>query len=142
MEASLCNLVEDGDIVLLGVTGIWGDRATDMARRYGADVRILQARAGEIITLDELEGYMEMHKPSVFFLTHGDSSTGVLQPLEGIGELCRKHKCLFIVDTVASLGGAPFFADEWKVDVVYTGSQKVLGAPPGITPISFSKRAM
>ncbi|TMW44731.1 hypothetical protein DOY81_010189 [Sarcophaga bullata] len=135
MEAALCNLIEDGDVVLLATTGIWGHRAAEMTKRYGGDVRFVEARLGQFA----LEG----HKPQIFFITQGDSSTGILQSnLREIGELCRKHNCLFVVDCVASLGGTEFYMDEWLVDVAYTGSQKVLGAPPGITPISFSKRAI
>ncbi|XP_075154374.1 alanine-glyoxylate aminotransferase isoform X2 [Haematobia irritans] len=143
MEAALCNLIEDGDVVLLGTTGIWGHRAAEMAKRYGGDVRFVEARFGRSLNLDEIEFAFEGHKPSIFFLAQGDSSTGILQNhLKEIGDICRKNNCLFIVDTVASLGGTDFYMDRWQVDVTYTGSQKVLGAPPGITPISFSKRAI
>lgn len=142
MEASLTNVIEDGDVILIGSTGLWGQRAADMARRAGGDVRLLEVSPGDVMTTDEVRRYMAVHKPSVFFVCHGDSSTGVLQPLEEFGEICRSHNCLFVVDTVASLGGTEFLMDQWLVDVVYTGSQKVLGAPPGITPISFSRRAI
>lgn len=142
MEASLTNVIEDGDVVLIGSTGIWGHRAADMARRAGGDVRLLEVSPGQVLTSADLTGYMRVHKPVVFFMCHGDSSTGVLQPIEEFGEICRSHNCLFVVDTVASLGGAPFLMDQWGVDIVYTGSQKVLGAPPGITPISFSRKAI
>uniref|UniRef100_A0A8C3K7X3 alanine--glyoxylate transaminase n=1 Tax=Calidris pygmaea TaxID=425635 RepID=A0A8C3K7X3_9CHAR len=81
------------------------------------------------------------HKPSVLFIAHGESSTGVLQPLEGLGKLCHRHGCLLLVDAVASLGGAPIFMDQQEIDVLYSGSQKVLNAPPGSAPISFSERA-
>lgn len=91
MEASLCNLIETGDVVLCGVTGLWGKRAADMAERYGADVRFVDTSfSGDIITLDRLADSFAVHKPKIFFITQGDSSTGVLQPIEGIGELCRK----------------------------------------------------
>lgn len=142
MEATLCNLLEDGDVVLMGVTGIWGQRAGDMATRYGFDVRYLPCFFGKSLSLEEIRDSMEAHKPKVLFMVQGDSSTGVLQSLEGISEICRKYDCLLVVDTVASLGGTEFFMDKWEVDCVYTGTQKVLGAPPGITPISFSKRAV
>lgn len=142
MEASLTNVVEEGDVVLVGSTGIWGQRAADMARRAGGDVRVLEVSPGKTISSEELRSYMQVHRPSVFFVCHGDSSTGVLQPLREFGEICRSHDCLFVVDTVASLGGAEFLMDQWNVDIVYTGSQKVLGAPPGVTPISFSRRAI
>lgn len=142
MEAALCNLIEQGDVVLMAVTGLWGKRAGEMASRYGADVRYIEAGHGAVVTLDRLTNYMQTHKPKVLFVTQGDSSTGVLQSLESVGDLCRRFDCLLVVDTVASLGGTKFFQDEWKVDVVYTGSQKVLGAPPGLAPISFGPRAI
>ncbi|XP_058057202.1 alanine--glyoxylate aminotransferase [Anopheles bellator] len=142
MEATLCNLLEDGDVVLIGHTGHWGDRAADMASRYGADVQMVRAAQGKALTLDEIRKAIRTHRPAVLFLTQGDSSTGVLQGLEGVGPLCRENNCLLIVDTVASLGGTTFEMDRWEIDAVYTGSQKVLGAPPGITPISFNHRAV
>ncbi|ETN58525.1 serine-pyruvate aminotransferase, mitochondrial [Anopheles darlingi] len=142
MEATLCNLLEDGDVILIGHTGHWGDRAADMASRYGADVHTVKAAPGKSLTLEELRQAMRTTQPSVLFLTQGDSSTGVLQALEGVGPLCREFNCLLIVDTVASLGGTRFEMDRWEIDAVYTGSQKVLGAPPGITPISFNHRAV
>ncbi|XP_058455490.1 alanine--glyoxylate aminotransferase [Malaya genurostris] len=142
MEATLCNLLEDGDVVLIGHTGHWGDRAADMASRYGADVRFVKSSMGQSLSLEQIRSAMVSNKPSVLFLTQGDSSTGVLQGLEGVGALCREHDCLLIVDTVASLGGTPLLMDQWQIDAVYTGSQKVLGAPPGITPVSFGHRAV
>lgn len=90
MEASLCNLIEEGDIVLCGITGLWGRRAGDMASRYGADVRYVEAGKDEILTVEQLNAYFEVHKPRIFFITQGDSSTGVLQPIDGLGELCRR----------------------------------------------------
>lgn len=90
MEAALCNLIEEGDVVLCGVTGLWGRRAGDMASRYGADVRYIETGSNDILTMDNLNEYFEVHKPQIFFITQGDSSTGTLQPIEGIGELCRK----------------------------------------------------
>lgn len=92
MEAALCNLIEIGDVVLCAVTGLWGKRAGDIATRYGADVRYIDAgnEPGDIITLNRLLDYFEVHRPKVLFITHGDSSTGVLQPIQGIGEMCRK----------------------------------------------------
>lgn len=91
MEAALCNLVEDGDIVLVGVAGIWGLRAYDIAQRYGADARKLQIKKlGYGFTLNDIENGLSIHRPKILFLTQGESSTGVLQPLEGVGDLCRK----------------------------------------------------
>lgn len=95
MEAALCNLLEDNDVILIGTTGIWGQRASDMARRYNADVRMLTVgKFGNALTLEEIEKGLQEHSPKVLFLAHGDSSTGVLQPLEGVGDICRKYDCI------------------------------------------------
>jgi alanine-glyoxylate transaminase/serine-glyoxylate transaminase/serine-pyruvate transaminase len=81
------------------------------------------------------------HSARLLFVCHGESSTGVLQPLDGIGAMCRAHDCLFLVDTVASLAAAPFAMDALQVDIVYSASQKALSAPTGMAPISFNTRA-
>ncbi|XP_047933338.1 alanine--glyoxylate aminotransferase isoform X7 [Anser cygnoides] len=141
MEAALLNLLERGDTVLVAVNGIWGQRAADIAGRLGAEVRELLKPPGEYFSLRDIQEGLARHKPSVLFITHGESSTGVLQPLQGLGELCHRHGCLLLVDAVASLGGAPILMDQQEIDVLYSGSQKVLSAPPGSAPISFSERA-
>lgn len=142
MEAGLCNLIEDGDVVLIAAQGIWGERAAQMAKRHGADVRLIVKSPGDALKLTEVREAFIKHKPSLFFVAHGESSTGMLQDLTGFGELCRAFDCMLMVDAVITLGCVPFLVDEWKIDVAYSGSQKVLNAPPGITPITFSSRAM
>lgn len=142
MEALLCNLLEEGDRVLIAVNGIWAERAVEMATRYGADVRILEGPDDRPFPLADLKKAIEQHQPKCLFVTHGDSSSGLLQPLEGLGRICHENDCLLLVDAVASLCGVPFYMDKWEIDGVYTGSQKVLGAPPGITPISISDKAL
>jgi len=142
MECVMTNLIEKNDVVLIANHGIWGERAMDMARRQGGDVRELAKPAGEVFTLEEVGRALETHKPVLFFVTHAESSTGGLQGLEGIGPLCASHDCLFVVDTVASLCGVPLRADDLGIDGIYTGSQKVLGVPPGLAPISFSDKAV
>ncbi|XP_053314497.1 alanine--glyoxylate aminotransferase isoform X2 [Spea bombifrons] len=141
METALFNVVEKGDVVLIAVKGIWGERAADITERIGADVRLLSKPPGEGFTLKDIEKGLAEHKPSLFFITHGESSSGVVQPLDGIGELCHRYNCLFLVDSVASLGGAPLYMDKQGIDILYSGSQKVLNAPPGTAPISFSEAA-
>ncbi|XP_044272069.1 alanine--glyoxylate aminotransferase-like [Tribolium madens] len=141
MEAVLCNLLEPGDTALIAINGIWGTRAASMAARYGAKVVTLETEIGNNFTLSQIENAVNRHRPHVFFVTQGESSSGVYQNIEGIGDICHRYGCLLAVDTVASLGGVPFLADRWGVDAVYTGTQKVLGAPAGLAPISFSPRA-
>ncbi|XP_029032557.1 alanine--glyoxylate aminotransferase [Osmia bicornis bicornis] len=141
MEASIGNLLEPGETILIVKTGIWGERATDIANRIGANVELIETQHTMAVTLDQLETALAKYKPVVVFMVHAESSTGLKQPLEGVGDLVHKYDALLIVDAVASLGGEPFFMDAWGIDVAYTGSQKVLGAPPGLTPISFSPQA-
>ncbi|XP_056132219.1 alanine--glyoxylate and serine--pyruvate aminotransferase a [Lampris incognitus] len=141
MECAIFNAVEPGESILAAINGIWGERASDMAERIGARVNTIVASPGGYFTNEEIEQALSKHRPVLFFLTHGESSTGVLHPLDGIGDLCHKYKCLFLVDSVASMGGAPLYMDKQGIDILYTGSQKVLNAPPGTAPISFSERA-
>uniref|UniRef100_A0A8C1C291 Alanine--glyoxylate aminotransferase n=1 Tax=Cyprinus carpio carpio TaxID=630221 RepID=A0A8C1C291_CYPCA len=123
MECAIFNSLEHGESVLIAINGIWGERAAEIAERIGTD------------------SALDKYRPVVFFLTHGESSTGVVHPIDGIGDLCHKYNCLFLVDSVAALGGTPICMDEQGIDIMYTGSQKVLNAPPGTAPISFSERA-
>ena len=142
MECVMTNMLEPGRTVMICNSGIWGIRSADMARRQGANVTEITTPAGTNFTLEQIEAGVKQHKPDLVFVTHGESSTGVLQPLEGIGAMCHANNCLLAVDTVASLGGTPLQADRLEIDVIYTGSQKVLGVPPGTAPISFSPRAV
>lgn len=141
MECALFNAVEPGESVLAAVNGIWGERAADMADRIGAKVNTIVAPPGGVFSLEDIEKALSTHRPVLMFLTHGESSTGVLHPLQGVGPLCHKYDCLLLVDSVASMGGAPLYMDQQEIDILYTGSQKVLNVPPGTAPISFSPRA-
>ncbi|XP_043248251.1 alanine--glyoxylate aminotransferase [Colletes gigas] len=141
IEASLGNLLEPGETIIIVKTGIWGERAAETANRLGAHVVLLETKQNEAVTLDELETALMKHRPAAVFMVQGESSTGVKQPLEGMGDLVHKYNALLIVDVVVSLVGEPFYMDSWGIDVAYTGSQKALGAPPGLTPISFGPRA-
>merc|ERR1711872_278390 len=134
MECVMTNMLEPGKTVLIANNGIWGIRSADMARRQGATVKEITTPTGTCFSLDQIAAGIKEHKPDLLFVTHGESSTGVLQPLEGLGSLCHENNCLLAVDTVASLGGTPVYADQLKIDVIYTGSQKVLGVPPGSLP--------
>jgi alanine-glyoxylate transaminase / serine-glyoxylate transaminase / serine-pyruvate transaminase len=142
MEATIANVTEPGDVVLVGVMGYFGNRLVDMAGRYGADVRMITKPWGEVFALDELRAAMETHRPAILALVHAETSTGARQPLEGVGELCREFNCLLLVDTVTSLGGVPLFLDEWGVDLAYSCSQKGLGCSPGASPFTISARGM
>ena len=142
MEATLANVVEPGDKVLVGVNGYFGHRLVDMAGRYGAEVSTINRPWGEVFTLAELRAALETHRPQILALVHAETSTGVCQPMEGIGDLCREYDCLLILDTVTSLGGVPLFLDKWKVDLAYSCSQKGLSCPPGSSPFTMGDRAI
>lgn len=141
MEATFANVIEPGDVVVIGVMGYFGHRMVDMAGRYGAEVRSLHQDWGKVFSLETLRDALETHRPSVLALVHAETSTGARQPLEGVGELCREYDCLLLVDTVTSLGGVPLFLDEWGVDLAYSCSQKGLSCPPGISPFTLGPRA-
>jgi len=128
--------------VLVGVAGYFSERIVEMALRYGADVRRLEAPWGTWFSLDQFKEAIAKHKPSLVAVVHGETSTGVRQGVEGLGSLCHENGALLMVDTVASLGAVPFFVDQWAVDACYTGGQKCLSGPPGISPLTFSPRAM
>ena len=114
----------------------------DMAERYGAEIVKIRKQWGESFSFDEISEAVKVHKPVILGLVHAETSTGARQPLEGVGELCRKNDALLLVDTVTSMGGVPLFIDDWKIDAAYAGSQKCLSCPPGISPLTFGSRAL
>ncbi len=141
MEAAIANLVEPGDVVLVGVIGYFGERLVEMARRYGADVRVIEKPWGEAFDPAEILSAIETHSPALVALVHAETSTGVMQPLQEIGQICREYDCLLLADTVTSLGTVPLFIDEWHIDAAYSCSQKGLSCPPGLGPLTFGPRA-
>tara|TARA_Y100000589_G_scaffold331884_1_gene387702 strand:+ start:452 stop:1636 length:1185 start_codon:yes stop_codon:yes gene_type:complete len=141
MEASIANFIEEGETILIAKKGYFGNRLVDMASRYRANVVVIEKKWGEAFQLDELEYEIEKNKPSIFAIVHAETSTGVLQPLEGIGNICRKNNCLFLVDAVTSLGAIDLFIDDWEIDLAYSCSQKGLSCPPGLSPFTMNSRA-
>jgi alanine-glyoxylate transaminase/serine-glyoxylate transaminase/serine-pyruvate transaminase len=141
MEATLANTVEPGDKVLVAMKGYFGLRLADMASRYRAELVTIEKPWGEAFSLAELEQALATHRPAILALVHAETSTGILQPMEGIGDLCRKYDCLLLLDTVTSLGGVPLHLDAWKVDLAYSCSQKGLSCPPGLGPFTMGPRA-
>ena len=141
MEATLANTIEPGDTVLVAVKGYFGNRLLDMAGRYRANVQVIEKPWGEAFTLEEIEAGIKKYKPAILAMVHAETSTGICQPMEGIGDLCREHDCLLLLDTVTSLGGVPLYLDAWKVDLAYSCSQKGLSCPPGLGPFTMGPRA-
>ena len=142
MEAALCNVIEEGDEVLVCVNGVFGQRMSDIVGRCRGKLTTLEADWGKIIPPEKVKTALEKSNPKVVAIVHAETSTGVLQPLEEIGRMVREHDALFLVDTVTSLAGAPVKIDEWGIDICYSGTQKCLSCPPGLSPITFSDRAM
>ena len=143
MEASVCNVVEPGEKAIVCVNGVFGGRMSDVAARYGAEVVRVEAPWGRPIDPQDVKAALDAHPDAVMVgLVHAETSTGVLQPVEEIGEMCRAHGALLLLDCVTSLGGVPVKLDEWGVEVAYSGAQKCLACPPGVAPITFSERAL
>lgn len=142
MEAALVNVLEPGDEAIVCVAGYFGARLHEIATRTGATIHRLDRPWGEVFEPDAIADALRAHPNArLVAIVHGETSTGMMQPLEEIGALCRAQDRLFLVDAVATLGGTALPVDAWNIDVCYSGSQKCLGAPPGLAPITFSPRA-
>ena len=143
MEAACVNLLEPGDAIIICRNGFFGDRLADIAQRCGAQTIILDFEWGQPVALPALADALERHaNVKAVGVVHGETSTGILTPLPEIVNLAHRHNALIVVDAVTSLGGHDLRMDEWDLDVCYSGTQKCLGAPPGLAPISFGPRAM
>lgn len=143
MEAAMVNVVEPGDTVVVGVNGVFGTRLAEMAHRMGARVVAVEADWGRIVPADRvIEAVEENPEARLVALVHAETSTGVHQPLEPVGRFLADRDTLFLVDAVTSIGGMPIDVDEVGIDVCYAGTQKCLGVPPGLAPITFSPKAM
>jgi alanine-glyoxylate transaminase/serine-glyoxylate transaminase/serine-pyruvate transaminase len=142
METCFVNLVEPGDAVLIGVNGVFGTRMVDVAQRCGAQVDSVEAEWGASLDPQSFKTALGKKQYKLVALVHAETSTGVLQPLDAIARLVREHGALLLVDAVTSLGGAPLRVDELGIDACYSCTQKCLGCPPGLSPVTFSERAV
>jgi len=142
MEAALCNVIEEGDKVLVCINGVFGQRMSNIVERCRGELVTLEADWGKIVPPEEISAALKKNCPKIVAIVHAETSTGVLQPLEEIGWMAKELNALFLVDTVTSLAGAPVKVDEWGIDICYSGTQKCLSCPPGLSPITFSDRAM
>jgi alanine-glyoxylate transaminase/serine-glyoxylate transaminase/serine-pyruvate transaminase len=141
MEAALVNFLEPGDECCVLVGGFFAQRMAEIASRTGAKMIPVEAEWGQPTDPQRVADALRGHRPKVIGVVHGETSTGVLQPLGPLAELARQHDALLVVDTVPTLGGLPVKADEMAIDVCYSGSQKCLSCPPGLAPITVSERA-
>ncbi len=143
MEAAVCNALEPGDAIVVGINGYFGGRIAEMAERYGVKVVRVEAEWGAPLCLEQFQAAVKHErKVKAIAIVHGETSTGLLQPLDGLSQLARAHDALLIVDTVTSLGGAEVCVDKWGIDLCYSGTQKCIGAPPGLAPLTAGPRAL
>jgi alanine-glyoxylate transaminase/serine-glyoxylate transaminase/serine-pyruvate transaminase len=141
-EATVTNLVEPGERVLVCINGVFGNRLADMAERAGGEVTKIERPWGEVFTVAEVKEALARVKPKVVAIVMAETSTGAWQPIEEIAAAVRDAGAMLILDTVTALGGIPVEIDRWQIDAVYSGTQKCLGCPPGLAPVSFSERAV
>jgi alanine-glyoxylate transaminase/serine-glyoxylate transaminase/serine-pyruvate transaminase len=142
METCFVNLVEPGDAVLIGVNGVFGTRMVDVAQRCGAQVDTVEAEWGTALDPAQFGAALAKKRFKLVALVHAETSTGVLQPLDEIARVVHEHDTLLVVDAVTSLGGAPVGVDALGIDACYSGTQKCLSCPPGLSPVTFNERAI
>jgi alanine-glyoxylate transaminase / serine-glyoxylate transaminase / serine-pyruvate transaminase len=140
METMLVNFLEPGDRLVVGVCGVFGERIVDAAGRLGIEVERVDAEWGTPVPLERLAAALEPGAAAVA-VVHGETSTGVAQPLDGLAELAHDRDALLMIDCVTSLSGYPLAIDEAGVDVAFSGTQKCLNCPPGLAPLTLSDRA-
>ncbi len=142
MDMAASNLTEPGDHAIVISTGYFGDRMANILQRYGAEVTVLRAQIGDVVSLDQIDAELARIKPKILTMTHVDTSTGVAVDVRAIAQIGRKHDALVIVDGVCSVGGMELQQEAWGVDVAFTASQKAIGVPPGLALLVASPRAM
>ena len=142
METVIVNLVEPGDRVLVGVNGVFGGRLAEVARRTGAEVTTVDAPWGRALDRDALAAAIARSSPHVVAVVHAETSTGVANDIAGLADLVHARDGLLVVDCVTSLAGMPVEIDAWGVDAAYSGTQKCLSCPPGLSPVTLSPRAV
>ena len=142
LETILLNLLEPGDDAVVGVIGYFGQRLAEMARRAGANVRTIEAPLGDVIPAEQFEAELKKKPARLVALVHAETSTGACQPTPEGAQMAHRYGALMVVDCVTSLGGMPVEIDAWGIDAAGSCSQKCLGAPPGLGPVTFSPSAM
>ena len=142
METCFVNLIEPGDNVLILINGVFGKRMLDVSERLGANTDTLEYEWGKPIIARDVKTKINEKDYKIIAVVHAETSTGVVNPVDDIGNLVKDTNSLFLVDTVTSLGGMNVSMDEWHIDALYSGTQKCLSCPPGLAPISFSEKAI
>jgi alanine-glyoxylate transaminase/serine-glyoxylate transaminase/serine-pyruvate transaminase len=142
MEATVVNLIEPSDSMIVCVNGVFGARMADVAGRAGATVTKVERPWGEVFSPADLKQALATARPKVVGIVMAETSTGAWQPIEEISKVVHDAGALLLVDAVTSLGGVPVEVDAWNIDAIYSGTQKCLSCPPGLAPVSFGPRAM
>ena len=143
METGFCNFLEPGDVAVIGINGYFGERMVENASRCGAEVIRVDADWGRIIEPEAIEAALKAQKRvKLLAMVHAETSTGVLQPLTEISRLAKQYGALFLIDAVTSLGGHELAVDDWGIDICYSGAQKCLSCPPGISPFTVNQTAL
>ena len=143
METILVNLIEPGDEAIVMINGVFGGRMKDNMERCGATVHAVEIPWGQSFTFQHFADAVKAHpNAKLLGVVHAETSTGALQDLSGVGDLLHDAGMLFAVDAVTSLGGHEVCVDAWGIDAIYSGTQKCLSCPPGLSPVSFSPRAL
>jgi len=142
MEAAFVNLVECGDEVVVAVNGVFGTRMCDIVNRIGGKLVKVDGEWGRAVDPAAVAKAVKSRKPKVVAVVHAETSTGACTPLEDIAKIAHEVGALFLVDCVTSLGGMNVPIDQLKVDAAYSGTQKCLSCPPGLSPVTFSAAAV
>ena len=143
MEAGLASLLEPGDNVAVCICGFFGERMAEMSRRFGANVLALRSEWGAPFPEETLEDALrDAGDVKMVAIVHGETSTGVRQPIEGVSRIAAERGAMLMVDAVTSLGGNEVAFDDWGADYCYSASQKCVGSPPGLSPVAVSQRAL
>ncbi|UJF32709.1 pyridoxal-phosphate-dependent aminotransferase family protein [Paenibacillus hexagrammi] len=140
IEAVLVSVIEPGDKVLVPIYGRFGNLLVEIAERCGAEVVIIEREWGGVFSQGEIAEAIRRERPQIVAMVHGETSTGCIQPLEGIGAICRELDALLVIDAVATIGGVPVETDAWQLDAVIGGTQKCLSVPAGMSPITYNER--
>jgi alanine-glyoxylate transaminase/serine-glyoxylate transaminase/serine-pyruvate transaminase len=142
MESVLGSLLAPGDRLVVCASGFFGHRMAELAGRMGVLVTTIEKEWGEVFTPDEVEAAVAAQKPRAVAIVHAETSTGALQPMDSLGDIAHRHGALLVMDCVTSLGGVPVEIDAWGVDAAYSASQKCLGCPSGMAPVTLGPRAV
>ena len=143
MEICFVNMVNPGDKVIVCRNGVFGSRMLENVQRCGGVAVVVDNQWGEPVDPQKVEDTLKQNSDTkIVAFVHAETSTGALSDAKTLCEIAHRHNCLTIVDTVTSLGGSPLKVDEWKIDAIYSGSQKCLSCPPGLSPVSFSEHVV